>query len=114
MLAGGAGKDDKIVANRPDLQILMGRNIKEGYRQGPAGPAQDDIVINSPWEFRLEGISVPVDIWQGEIDSNVPLIQGQVQNDRLPNSTLRVLPGTAHMFPLLMWQEILHALTAPR
>ena len=114
MLAAGNAEDDRAVAARPDLQILMGTNIKEGYRQGPEGPAQDDVVINSPWGFRLEEIAAPIDVWQGEIDRNVPLTQGETQHRRLPNSTLRVLPNTAHLFPLVRWREILLTLLGPR
>ncbi|CAB9509727.1 expressed unknown protein [Seminavis robusta] len=75
--SGGVGLDDLEVARRPDLQTLMGGNIKEGYRQGAPGPAQDDLVINRPWEFRLQDINpmVHIDVWQGEIDQNVPLNQ---------------------------------------
>ncbi len=107
MLAGGQRDDGKLAAQRPDLQNLMGLNIKEGYRLGPDGPARDDIIINSPWGFRLEDVEARIDIWQGEIDVNVPLIQGAHQHSVLPDSTLRVLENTAHLFPLVRWKEIL-------
>ena len=114
MLASGHAEDELAVAARPDLQVLMGENFKEGYRQGPEGPAQDDVVINSPWGFRLQEIDVPTDVWQGEIDRNVALIQAEIQHERLPNSTFRVLPDTAHLFPLVRWEDILLTLVAPR
>lgn len=111
MLAAGTAEDDVAVAQSPALQELMGANIKEGYRQGHEGPALDDIVINSPWGFRLQDIQTRFDVWQGEEDLNVPLIQGQYQASLLPNSQLRVLKNTAHLFPLVRWEEILVALT---
>jgi len=113
MLASGNAEDDKAVALRPDLQLVMGTNIKEGYRQGSAGPANDDIVINRPWGFRLEDIGTHIDVWQGELDQNVPLNQGEYQHSVLPNSTLHVLKNTAHLFPLVRWKEILVTLTQP-
>ncbi len=114
MLAGGNGEDDRAVATRPDLQALMGANIKEGYRQGAEGPALDDIVINSPWGFKLDDIPVHIDVWQGEIDQNVPLGQGEYQHSRLPNSTFHLLKNTAHLFPLVRWREILLELIRQR
>lgn len=86
---------------------MMGRNIKEGYRQGYEGPSQDDYVVNSSWGFNLEDIGTRIDIWQGDIDENVPLVQGKYQNSLLPNSSFTVLDETAHLFPLVRWKEIL-------
>lgn len=113
--SGGTGIDDLEVDRNPDLQYLMGANIKEGYRQGAAGPAQDDLVINRPWEFKLQDIDpkVHIDVWQGEVDQNVPLNQGVYQDSILPNSTLHILNDTAHLFPLVKWEEILRTLVAP-
>jgi pimeloyl-ACP methyl ester carboxylesterase len=111
MLASGTGEDDKAVAMRPELQNVMGLNIKEGYRQGAKGPADDDIIINSPWGFRLQDIQTRFDVWQGEVDQNVPLAQGEYQHSILPNSKLHVLKNTAHLFPLVRWREILIRLT---
>jgi pimeloyl-ACP methyl ester carboxylesterase len=85
-------------------------DLQEGYRQGWQGPAQDDIITNSPWGFRLEDITVRIDVWQGEVDANVPLNQGQYQHGRLPNSRLTVLPGQAHLYLLAQWRAVLAAL----
>lgn len=110
MVCMGEGVDDKMVAQSPELQAMMGRNFKEGYRQGWGGPVQDDIVINSPWGFQLEDIKTRVNIWQGGVDLNVPRIQGEYQHDRLPNSSIKILEDMAHLFPLVKWREILEQL----
>ena len=70
----------------------------------------DDIIINKPWGFHLEDITVRIDIWQGEVDKNVPLNQGQYQHESIPNSRLTVLPGQAHLYLLAHWREVLAAL----
>ena len=85
-------------------------NIQEGYRQGGDGPAQDDILINTSWGFKLQDIQTRFDVWQGEVDKNVPLNQGEYQNEMLPNSRLTVLPGQAHLYLLTHWREVLEAL----
>jgi len=85
-------------------------SIREGYKQGWHGPAQDDIIINSSWGFRMEDIQARFDIWQGEVDKNVPVNQGEYQHEILPNSRLTVLPGQAHLYLLTHWREVLEAL----
>lgn len=84
--------------------------LQEGYRQGWRGPAQDDIIVNRPWGFRLEDIAVRIDIWQGEADRNVPLDQAHYQHERIPSSRLMVMPGQAHLYLLAEWRAVLASL----
>ena len=101
--------DQQLILGTEYEQLLV-VDIQEGYRQGWQGPAQDDIIINSPWGFTMAEINVRIDIWQGEVDKNVPLNQGQYQHELLPNSRLRILPGQAHLYLLTHWREILSSL----
>jgi len=91
--------DRQIVAMTGNQQLMVA-SIQEGNRQGWDGPAQDDIIINSPWGFRLEDVQVRIDVWQGGVDKNVPLKQGEYQHKVLPNSTLTVLKDQAHLYLL--------------
>lgn len=102
-------EDQKAIDESGSADWLI-ENIREGYKQGWDGPAQDDILINSPWGFRLEDISTRFDVWQGAVDKNVPLNQGQYQDKLLPNSHLTVLPDQAHLYLLTHWREVLEAL----
>jgi pimeloyl-ACP methyl ester carboxylesterase len=101
---------DRQVIEDFGYQKLLVIDIQEGYRQGWQGPAQDDIIINTPWGFNIEEIKVRFDIWQGGLDKNVPLNQGQYQHELLPNSRLTVLKDQAHVYLLSHWREILGAL----
>ena len=101
---------DRTLLEVPENQRLIVSDIQEAYRQGWEGIARDDIIINSPWGFRLEDIRVRIDIWQGELDQNVPLNQGQYQHEKIPSSRLTILTGQAHLFLLARWHEILAAL----
>jgi len=102
-------EDRKAIAESNSESWLL-EDVKEGYRQGWEGPAQDDIVINKAWGFRLEDIQTRFDVWQGEVDQNVPLNQGVYQHKLLSGSRLHVLPGQAHLYLLTHWREILEAL----
>ncbi len=101
---------DRALAEIPENNQMLIPDIQEGYRQGWDGPAQDDIIINSSWGFKLQDIQTRFDVWQGEIDKNVPVNQGEYQHKLLPNSRLTVLPGQAHLYLLTHWREILEAL----
>lgn len=103
---------DRQLVERPENRRMMVASIQEGYKQGWDGPAQDDIVINSPWGFQLADIRIRMDIWQGEVDKNVPLIQGKYQHEQIPISTLTVMPGQAHLYILDNWRNVLEKLVA--
>jgi pimeloyl-ACP methyl ester carboxylesterase len=102
--------DEQAVAASPDLQSVMGRNIRQGYRQGWYGPVQDDFLVHGPWGFALQDVDTPFDLWQGARDTNVPRCQGEYQHKCLPHSRLHILENTAHLFPLVRWEEILRDL----
>ena len=109
-LASTFPEEDRQVIMGTEYQKLLVIDVQEGYRQGWQGPAQDDIIINSPWGFNIEEIKVRIDIWQGELDKNVPLNQGQYQHELIPNSRLTVVPDQAHLYLLSYWGEVLRAL----
>jgi len=106
-LASSFPPEDQQIVKIPENGKILVADIQEGYRQGWQGPAQDDILINSPWGFRLEDIPVRIDVWQGETDKNVPVNQGRYQHEKIPNSRLTILPGQAHLYLLVRWGEIL-------
>ena len=108
----GTAKDDLTVMGNETLQTLLGANIKEGYRQGPSGPAQDDIAVNSDWNMALGSISVPITIWQGERDANVPVSHGLSLHKDIQSSEFVLVPEMAHLFPLVIWRDILEKLVS--
>jgi pimeloyl-ACP methyl ester carboxylesterase len=109
-LAASFPEQDRQLIKGSEYEQLLVIGIQEGYRQGWQGPAQDDIIINQPWGFTIAQIKIRIDIWQGEVDKNVPLNQGQYQHNLIPNSRLTVLPGQAHLYILSRWGEVLAAL----
>lgn len=109
-LASSLPPEDRKLVEVPENEKMLIADIQEGYRQGWKGTAQDDIVINNPWGFRLDDIGVRIDIWQGDVDKNVPLNQGQYQKEMIPNNRYTVLPGQAHLYLLAQWRKVLAAL----
>lgn len=103
---------DRQLFELPAIRNMFLMEIKEGYRQGWLGPAEDDMITNRRWGFHLQDISAKIDLWQGELDRNVPLSQAHYQHQQLPNSRLTVWPGQGHLYLLAQWREVLSALVA--
>lgn len=105
---------DKAVLYSPDNLAVFVRSIQEGYRPGWRGVAQDDVIVNRDWGFDLASIQVPVDIWHGEADVNVPIGAGRYLAAALPRACPFFLPDEGHFFVLKHWGEVLAALVSPR
>ena len=87
--------------------------IREGFRVGSRGVAQDDILINRAWGFELNEIRPQIDIWHGELDVNVPMNAAQYLYARLPHARVIFLPGEGHFLILKYWERIRSALVYP-
>jgi pimeloyl-ACP methyl ester carboxylesterase len=103
-------KEDQLPFKDDALKEMMLGDIVEGYKQGGGGPASDDILINSPWGFDIRAIQTRFDVWQGDLDKNVPFNQGEYQAEALPNSRYHLVQGKGHMLLLEQWEGVLEAL----
>ncbi|HTO06979.1 MAG TPA: alpha/beta hydrolase [Myxococcota bacterium] len=100
-----------------DRRILARREIADMFldeaRHAPTtaarAAAQDFALFASPWGFRLEDISIPVHVFHGDADVNVPVSHGRGQADRIPNAKLHLFPGEGHMLCFEHAREILAA-----
>lgn len=71
--------------------------MHETLRAGPRGAQLDAALAYGPWELPLEEISVPVAIWHGEQDRNVPVLVARDYHQRIPGATLHVFPEDGHL-----------------
>ncbi|HVX20603.1 MAG TPA: alpha/beta hydrolase [Acidimicrobiales bacterium] len=81
------------------------RSIAEGLRR-PGGVVDDYVAYGRPWGFAYEDIPGPVYVWQGEEDTFLPVTWSQEAARRIPNATLRMVPGKGHMVARDCWGEI--------
>jgi pimeloyl-ACP methyl ester carboxylesterase len=110
LLMSSIPEADKAILYRPQAVESFVSAIREGFRTGSQGVAQDDILINQEWGFELAVIKPRIDIWHGEADVNVPIGAGRYLFDQLPHARATFLPGEGHFFLLKCWEEILTAL----
>lgn len=108
------GRRDSEALRLRGVQPMIFSSLRETFRQGPDGAAEDARIIASPWGFRLRDVAVPVTFWHGTSDRVVPPGGTPHMASRVPRSRLRWLRGEGHYSPLfLMMGELLDAL-APR
>lgn len=71
--------------------------FQEALRTGADGWIDDDLAFVRPWGFDLESISVPVFLWQGDLDLMVPFAHGRWLAERVPGVRAHLLPGEGHL-----------------
>jgi pimeloyl-ACP methyl ester carboxylesterase len=85
MAASLSAADQAIFADSEVKQIFVD-DLREAFRQGPRGPASDARAADKRWRFRLEDIRVPVWLWHGQEDRDVPPAMGRYVAERIPGS----------------------------
>jgi pimeloyl-ACP methyl ester carboxylesterase len=109
-MASGNSAVDQEIMSRPEIQRMLMENYREATRAGVRGFAREAIILSSSWGFRLEDISIPVDVWHGEEDANVSLSAARHLANAIPDCHATFLPGKGHWLYLEHWEDILSSL----
>ena len=110
-MAASLPEPDRTLLLRPEIRDRFMACFRESCRQGPRGPVLDVALMARPWGFDLAAIKVPVLMWQGERDRNVPAAHGRYLAGAIPTCRARFYPDEAHLsLPLNHQREILSAL----
>lgn len=70
---------------------------REAFRSGHVGAVQDAAIYAVPWGFSLADVSVPVVLWHGTDDVNVPVSVGEFVGSAIPGCRVELVPGEAHI-----------------
>jgi pimeloyl-ACP methyl ester carboxylesterase len=97
----GLPEPDRLVLSGANAQQLVLASAVEGVRQG-SKPLLEEISIYSKfWGFELSDLNVPVSLFQGEADIDVPASMARYQAELIPNCELNLYPTDGH-FSLLV------------
>jgi pimeloyl-ACP methyl ester carboxylesterase len=89
--------DQALLQQEPVMDVVESM-FTEAFRNGSSGPAHEvSKILVQPWGFDLEGIRVPVTLWQGTIDQNVPHAWADYLASRLPIGELKSVPDEGHL-----------------
>jgi pimeloyl-ACP methyl ester carboxylesterase len=82
------------------------------FTSGTAGFVDDMLALARPWGFAVRDIAVPVAVWHGELDENVPVAHGRWLVEELPAATGRFLPEHGHISILAELPAMIDTLVA--
>ncbi|WP_375483913.1 alpha/beta fold hydrolase [uncultured Jatrophihabitans sp.] len=93
---------DTLVA--ADAAVLTGEFAEDlaaanrvALSTGVDGWVDDELAFVKPWGFDLGTVDVPVSMWHGSDDRNVPLAHSQWVAEHLPDASLHRAPGEGHL-----------------
>lgn len=98
---------DAAVLARPAVRDAFVADMARASRSTGRAAAQDFKLFTRDWGFRLEDIRVPVHVWQGDADQNVPPAHARLQAERIPGARLHECAGEAHLLVVDHLAEIL-------
>ena len=88
---------DREVVARPEVRALLFAGLAEAGRQGVRVFSQEAALYSRPWGFDLAEIEIEVQLFQGELDRNVPPGMGRHQAEVIPNCQAHFYPDDGHM-----------------
>lgn len=90
---------------------MMTENLREAFRQGFEVWAHESELFFKPWGFELDDIRIPIDLWQGEHDRQVPPFMGRYLAETLSNCTARFCPDIGHTVFATHAEDVVRCLT---
>jgi pimeloyl-ACP methyl ester carboxylesterase len=103
---------DAAVMERPEVRAAFVDDARLASPTTALAAAQDFTLFARDWGFALEEIAVPVHVWHGDADRNVPFGHGQIQVARIPGARFHECPGEGHLLVVSHMGEILHTVSA--
>jgi len=98
---------DQAIYYRAEMRAFVKEDVAEAFRQGTRGAVRDIILLARQWGFRLQDISVPVQLWHGEQDTTVPVQIGHTLAAALPHCQSHFVANAGHFLIIQCWRDIL-------
>jgi pimeloyl-ACP methyl ester carboxylesterase len=89
--------DRDIVASGPEFRNGFIRMVREATRQGTRGASHESLLTVTEPGFRLQEIRLPVLLWHGEADRNIPVEMARTMASALPECTADFYPDEGHL-----------------
>jgi len=86
-----------LEAMTPAFLKMLLSSVREGLRSSAKGPASDARIYGEPWPFALADIRVPMRIWHGTADMQVPVSIGRHYVKFVPTARGTFPEGEGHV-----------------
>ncbi|OGV27695.1 MAG: hypothetical protein A3F18_00895 [Legionellales bacterium RIFCSPHIGHO2_12_FULL_37_14] len=88
---------DQLFFQDEKKRAAIVNNVLEAFRNGVIGPAQEmQLLLTKTWGFQLDEIRCPVIIWQGSIDTQVPISHAKIYANLIQNAQLNLIENEGH------------------
>jgi pimeloyl-ACP methyl ester carboxylesterase len=101
---------DRVVLARPAVRALLIDDVREALCQGVSGATQELTLFSRPWEFRPEDIRLPVRLWHGAADTQVPIAIARRLATRIPQCRASFMRDAGHFWVFDHLDEVVSAL----
>jgi pimeloyl-ACP methyl ester carboxylesterase len=98
---------DKELLRDEEMARFFAKDVREAFRQGVRGPADDALILYSEWGFKVEEIEAKVDLYHGTEDKFAPMSYAMYLDEKLPCSSLHIYPEEGHLFVMKLFGEVL-------
>ena len=88
---------DKLLLDQSGVEQAFIYSIREAFRAGTRGASHDAVLYKHPWGYQLQDISMPIHLWHGDLDTQVPVSVGQYVANAIPNCQAKFLPEEGHL-----------------
>jgi pimeloyl-ACP methyl ester carboxylesterase len=94
---------------RPDVAAVVRKNAAQALAGNEV--AHEMVLLRRNWGFGPADIAVPVVLWHGEADRNVPVAHGRRLAALLPECRATFVPEAGHYLIFDRWREVLAGTT---
>jgi pimeloyl-ACP methyl ester carboxylesterase len=110
LLAARALVPDRTILQRPEIRAGLIDDMREALGGGGHGAIHELVLFSRPWGFRPADVQVPVVLWHGEADAQVPIAIARRLARQIPTCQARFLAGAGHFWLLDHYEEVLATL----
>lgn len=89
--------DYAIVVNDPVFQKGFLLMIREATKQGTRAAFHESLLTVTDWDFRLQDIQMPIHLWHGEADKNIPVEMARYAASAIPKCEAEFYPNEGHL-----------------
>jgi pimeloyl-ACP methyl ester carboxylesterase len=104
MMGSEISERDKLSQQSPTWEALT-KSMNFTMKAGFDWVADDYSSYLQPWGFDPRDVKVPVVIWQGELDKNVPVVHGEWLSKHLPNNTYEFRANESHIGVFINYED---------
>jgi pimeloyl-ACP methyl ester carboxylesterase len=104
--------DQRLMADE-QMACFYAEDVKEAFRQGVRGPADDAIILYRDWGFELGEIDVTVHMFHGAQDQFAPFSHAEYLHKQIPQSRLYKYPEEGHLFLVKLFGEVFEQVSQP-